>query len=355
MARYALAAATVVFLVATAAGSAAAEQARTSVVATGLEAPWELVFLPDRRALVTERPGRVVLFSRGFRTRRVVAAVEVDTGGRKEGGLLGLAIDPAFRKNGLVYLFRTARNDENEVLRYRLVRDRLVYRRRIVGGIEASDSHNGGRIKFGPDRALWITTGEAYHEELAQNPRSLNGKMLRLPLAKARGAGGRPEIVSRGHRNIQGLDWQPRSRRLFVTEFGAEDRDEVNIIRRGGNYGWPDAKGADTGGGQYLPAAWHTGSGNIAPSGATFVRRPGSAWNGSFVFGTLRGEHLARLRISGARVVGVERLFDEQFGRIRNVVQGPDGALYLLTSNRDGRGDPKSGDDRIIRVVPPRG
>jgi glucose/arabinose dehydrogenase len=352
--RYALAAATVVFLVAAGVVGASPEQARTSVVATGLEAPWELAFLPDRRALLTERPGRVVLFSRGFRTRRVVATVEVDTGGRKEGGLLGLALDPAFRRNGLVYLFRTARNDENEVLRYRLVRGRLVYQRRIVGGIEASGSHNGGRIKFGPDRALWITTGEAYHDELAQNPQSLNGKMLRLPLARARGTGGRPEIVSRGHRNIQGLDWQPRSRRLFVTEFGAEDRDEVNIIRRGGNYGWPDAKGGDTGGGRYIGAAWDTGSGNVAPSGAAFVKRRGSAWTGNFVFGTLRGEHLARMRVSGSRVLGVERLFEDRFGRIRNVVEGPDGALYLLTSNRDGRGDPSSGDDRIIRVVPPR-
>ena len=354
MGRHVFAAAAVAFLVVSGVGSAAREQARTSVVATGLEAPWELAFLPDRRALVTERPGRVVLFSRGFRARRVVATVEVDTGGRKEGGLLGLAIDPAFRRNGLVYLFRTARNDENEVLRYRLVRSRLVYQRRIVGGIEASDSHNGGRIKFGPDRALWITTGEAYHEELAQDPRSLNGKMLRLPLAKARGAGGRPEIVSRGHRNIQGLDWQPGSRRLFVTEFGAEDRDEVNVIRRGGNYGWPDAKGGDTGGGRYVGAAWDTGSGNVAPSGATFVKRRGSAWSGNFLFGTLRGEHLARMRVSGGRVLGVERLFDERYGRIRNVVEGPDGALYLLTSNRDGRGDPRSGDDRIVRVVPPR-
>lgn len=353
MARYALAAA--LFLTLTAAGSAAPHQARTGVVATGLEAPWELVFLPDRRALVTERPGRVVLFSRGFKTRRVVARVEVDTGGRKEGGLLGVALDPAFRRNGLVYLFRTARNDENEVLRYRLLRSGLAYQRRIVGGIEASDSHNGGRIKFGPDRALWITTGEAYHEELAQDRRSLNGKILRLPLAKARGAGGRPEIVSIGHRNVQGLDWQPRTRSLFVTEFGAEDRDEVNVIRRNGNYGWPDAKGSDTGGGKYVAAVWDTGRGNIAPSGAAFVKRRGSAWTGNFVFGTLRGEHLARMRVSGSRVLGVERLFEDRFGRIRNVVEGPDGALYLLTSNRDGRGDPSSGDDRIIRVVPPRG
>jgi glucose/arabinose dehydrogenase len=354
MARYVLAVAVLgVGMVATVASAAA--EPRTTVVATGLEAPWELVFLPDRRALLTERPGRVVLFSRGFRSRRVVATLEVDTGGRKEGGLLGLALDPAFRRNGLVYLYRTATNDENQVLRYRLVGSRLVFRRKIVGGIEASDSHNGGRIKFGPDRTLWITTGETYHEELAQDRSSLNGKILRLPLAKARGAGGRPEIVSIGHRNVQGLDWQPRTGRLFATEMGADDRDEVNVIRRGGNYGWPTVRGRDDGGGRFVPAAWDTGSGNVAPSGATFVHRRGAAWTGSFLFGTLRGEHLARLRVSGTRVLGVERLYDERFGRIRNVVEGPDGALYLLTSNRDGRGDPSRSDDRIIRFVPPRG
>jgi glucose/arabinose dehydrogenase len=346
------AAAFAVFVVAGIASAAATP--RTTVVATGLEAPWELVFLPDRRALLTERPGRVVLFSRGFRTRRVVATLAVDTGGRKEGGLLGLALDPAFRRNGFVYLYRTAKSDENQVLRYRLSGSKLVFQRRIVGGIEASDSHNGGRIKFGPDRALWITTGETYHEELAQDRSSLNGKILRLPLAKVRGVGGRPEIVSIGHRNVQGLDWQPGSRRLFITEMGADDRDEVNVVRRGGNYGWPTARGRDDGGGRFVPAVWDTGSGNVAPSGATFVHRRGSAWTGSFLFGTLRGEQLMRLRVSGARVLGAERLYEDRFGRIRNVVEGPDGALYLLTSNRDGRGDPARDDDRIIRLVPPR-
>jgi glucose/arabinose dehydrogenase len=354
MARYVLAAATLVALTLAGAGSATTAQPRTTVVATGLEAPWELVFLPDGRTFLTERPGRVVLFSRGFRARRVVATLEVDTGGRKEGGLLGIALDPAFRRNRLVYLYRTAKTDENQVLRYRFNGSKLVLQRKIVGGLEASDSHNGGRIKFGPDRALWITTGEAYHKELAQDPSSLNGKILRLSLAKARGAGGRPEIVSTGHRNVQGIDWQPGSGRPFITEFGEENRDEVNIIRRGANYGWPEVAGRDDGGGRFVPAAWDTGSGNVAPSGATFVHRRGSAWTGSFVFGTLRGEQLIRLRVSGARVLGEEHLFEDRFGRIRNVVEGPDGALYLLTSNRDGRGDPRPGDDRIIRLVPPK-
>jgi glucose/arabinose dehydrogenase len=354
MARYALAAAALAALTIAGVGSATTTQPRTTVVATGLEAPWELVFLPDGRALLSERPGRVVLYARGFGSRRVAATLEVDTGGRKEGGLLGIALDPAFRRNRLVYLYRTAKTDENQVLRYRFTGSKLVLQRKIVGGLEASDSHNGGRIKFGPDRALWITTGEAYHKELAQDPSSLNGKILRLPLTKARGAGGRPEIVSRGHRNVQGIDWQPGSGRLFITELGEEDRDEVNIVRRGGNYGWPEVAGRDDGGGRFVPAAWDTGSGNVAPSGATFVHRRGSTWTGSFFFGTLRGEQLIRLRVSGARVLGEEHLFEDRFGRIRNVVEGPDGALYLLTSNRDGRGDPRAGDDRIIRLVPPK-
>lgn len=137
--------------------------------------------------------------------------------------------------------------------------------------------------------------------------------------------------VDTGGRKGAGIDWQPGSARLFITELGEEDRDEVNIIRRGGNYGRPEVAGRDDGGGRHVPAAWDTGEGNIAPSGGTFVHRGGSTWTGSFVFGTLRGENVVRLKVSGARVLGGERVFEDRFGRIRNVVEGLDGALYLLT------------------------
>jgi glucose/arabinose dehydrogenase len=301
--------------------------------------------------MVTQRGGSVVLFARGFRSRRVVGRVRVAASG--EGGLLGLTLDPGFSRNGVVYVYRTTTSG-NEVVRYRFSSGRLRSGRVIVRGLVRADMHDGGRIKFGPDGSLYITTGEATQRQLAQDPASLNGKLLRLSGAAARGGGGRPEIVSSGHRNVQGIDWQPGSNRLVITELGEADRDEVNVIRQGGNYGWPLARGGDDGGGRFVPAAWDTGQDDIAPSGATFVHHPGSAWTGDFVFGALVGAQVRRLTFSGDRVTGDHRLFAGTYGRIRDVVEGPDGALYLLTSNRDGRGSPSASDDRIVRVVPPR-
>jgi glucose/arabinose dehydrogenase len=167
-----------------------------------------------------------------------------------------------------------------------------------------------------------------------------------------RGGGGRPEVFALGLRNPQGLDWQPGSRRLVATEHGPDGDDEVNVLRRGANYGWPEAQGAD-GEGFEAPAAAYEDS--IAPSGATFVRRRGSRWSGDFLVGALVGEQLRRLSFDGGRVTRDEALYEGRFGRVRTVVEGPDGALYVLTSNRDGRGAPREGDDRILRVVPPSG
>jgi glucose/arabinose dehydrogenase len=331
-------------------GAPAAEAQRSSVVARGLNIPWELGFLPDGRALVTERGGRVLVLSRGLRSRRSAGRISVSHNG--EGGLLGLAVDPGFASNRLVYVYRTL-GGENQVVRMRFSGNRLRSARVIVRGIRAASIHNGGRIAFGPDGALYITTGDAGVTSLSQDAGSLNGKVLRLAGARARGAGGRPEIVSLGHRNVQALSWQPGSDRLVVTELGQEDRDEVNVIRGGGNYGWPAVRGSETGGGRFVGAAWDTGSGNVAPSGGTFVTGR-NAWQGSFVFGTLAGEHVRRLSFSGERVTGDRRLLNGRYGRIRTVVEGPDRRLYLLTSNRDGRGSPTRADDRIIRLTPPR-
>jgi glucose/arabinose dehydrogenase len=321
-----------------------------AVVATRLNVPWELAFLPDGRALVTERGGRLLVLARGLRSRRSVGRIATSPDG--EGGLLGLAIDPGFARNRLVYAYRKL-GGENHVVRFRFTGNRIRSARVIVRGIRAGGIHDGGRLAFGPDGALYITTGETGQGSLSQDPQSLNGKVLRLRGGLARGAGGRPEIVSLGHRNVQGLDWQPGSDRLVVTELGAEDRDEVNVIREGGNYGWPSARGGDTGGGRFIGAAWDTGRGNIAPSGGTFVTAR-NAWTGDFVFGALGGEQVRKLSFSGAAVTGDRTLFTRRFGRIRTVVEGPDRRLYLVTSNRDGRGSPTRSDDRIIRVTPPR-
>jgi glucose/arabinose dehydrogenase len=321
---------------------------RVESVATGLAAPWELSFLPDGRALLTERPGRVRLLSRDLRLRPGPVA-QVDVAAIEEGGLLGLAVDPRFERNRFVYLYRTTQ-DDNEVVRYRFAGERLKEQAVILRGIAAGPIHDAGRIHFGPDGRLYVPTGDAGQDTLAQDRGSLNGKVLRMDPEQYRGEGGRPEVFSRGHRNPQGFAWQPRSGRLYASEHGPDGDDEVNLLRQGANYGWPEARGADHDG-FAAPLAVYTPA--IAPSGATFVRQPGSAWSGDFLVGCLIGEQVRRLRFDGSRVTRNEALFEGDFGRIRTVVEGPDGALYLLTSNRDGRGTPGEGDDRVLRVVPP--
>jgi glucose/arabinose dehydrogenase len=319
-----------------------------STVATGLRVPWEIAFLPDGGALITERPGRVLKLTAGRRLQRV-ASLSVVSGG--ENGLLGLALDPSFRRNRFVYVFLTTRSG-NVVRRYRYAGGRLSSPRTIVRGIRAESNHDGGRLRFGPDRRLYISTGDAVRPSLAQRRGSLNGKILRLSLGAARGRGGRPQVYSLGHRNPQGFDWQPGTGRLYEDEHGQSGNDEANLIRRGANYGWPLLEGGARRRGFTAPlATWST----IAPSGATFVRRRGSAWTGDYLIGALRGEQIRRLRFRGSRVLVNQALFAGRYGRIRTVVEGPDGALYALTNNTDGRGTPRAGDDRVLRIVPPGG
>jgi glucose/arabinose dehydrogenase len=238
----------------------------------------------------------------------------------------------------------------NEVLRFKYSNRRLGDQRTIVDGLAAGVIHDGGRLRFGPDGALYVTTGESGQSQLAQDPSSLNGKLLRV--ARPHGAKKRPEIVSSGHRNVQGLDWQPGSHRLYATEFGPDAHDELNLIKQGANYGWPAREGSASGGGS-TPALvdWNS---VIAPSGATFVRTRGSKWTGDLLVAALRGAQLRRLVFDGSTVKRQETLYEGRFGRLREVVEGPDGALYLLTNNTDGRGVPRAGDDRIVRIEPPR-
>lgn len=323
---------------------------RAETLVTGLEVPWELVFLPDGRALVTERPGRVrVITAEGELLERPAAEVEVSALG--EGGLLGLALDPGFERNDLVYTYYTTASGM-EVARFRLVGDRLVEQTVVLEGIRAGPNHDSGRIHFGPDDRLYIATGDAGHPELAQDQDSLNGKFLRMEQDQYRGDGpGEAEILTLGHRNPQGFDWQPGSDRLIATEHGESANDEVNLIRPGSNYGWPQAEGPDHGG-FTAPVAVYPDV-TLAPSGATFVSLPGSAWTGDYLFAALAGEQIRRLSFDGAEISEEEALFEGELGRLRTVVEGPDGALYALTSNRDGRGSPRPGDDRVIRIVPP--
>ena len=264
----------------------------------------------------------------------MVADVPVSALG--EGGLMGLALDPEFEAQPFVYLYFTTA-DGLQLERWRFEDDRLTREASLIDGtIEAGAIHDSGRIAFGPDRALYVATGDAGDQDLAQQPDSLNGKYLRL--TEYRGGPVEPEIVSLGHRNPQGFDWQPDTARLFSTEHGPSGFDEVNEIREGENYGWPEVTGSDHGD---FAAPLKVYEDSVAPSGATF-------WNGEYVFATLRGEALRRLDLDSGED---EVLLEGEYGRLRTVRVGPDGALYVLTSNRDGRGSPEDEDDRILRLT----
>jgi glucose/arabinose dehydrogenase len=358
--RRALTIAAVATLVATAGGGSADAQTRgvrVETVASGLEIPWEIAFLPDGRALVTERPGRVRLLTRGGRLRPApVARVPVSAFG--EGGLLGIAVDPAFASNRFVYMYFTTAT-EMRLERRRWTGGRLVDRTSLVDGIRSGPVHDSGRIAFGPDGRLYVSTGDGGVPELAQDPASLNGKLLVLTPRQYRGPGHvAPRILAAGLRNPQGFDWQPGTGRLIANDHGPsgfdgpEGYDEVNEIVAGGNYGWPEAIGDDTGGGRFV-APLRVYLDPIAPSGATFVSRPGSRWTGDYILASLRGSQLRRLVLRGRRVVRDQPLLRGRYGRLRTVVEGPRGCLYVLTSNRDGRGEPTRTDDRILRVRPP--
>ncbi len=305
---------------------------RVEVVAEGFEVPWEIAWLPDGRALITERPGRIRMLD-----GTLVAEVPVSALG--EGGLMGLALDPEFETPAVRVPVLHDRREGLQLERWRFEDDRLTREASLIDGvIEAGAIHDSGRIAFGPDRALYVATGDAGNPELAQDPGSLNGKYLRL--TDYRGGPAEPEIVSLGHRNPQGFDWQPDTERLFSTEHGPSGDDEINEIVEGENYGWPAVTGEDHGD---FEAPLKVYDPSVAPSGATF-------WRGEFWFATLRGESLRRVELDG----GSEQvLLEGEYGRLRTVRVGPDDALYVLTSNRDGRGSPAESDDRVLRLTAP--
>ena len=322
-------------------------------VASGLEIPWDLAFLPDGSALVTERPGRVrLLQADGHLRPQPVATIDVVRAG--EGGLLGIALDPSFADNALVYVYLTG-SEGMRLERWRWTGSELVRERSLVEGIAAGNVHDSGRIRFGPDGLLYLATGDAGHPELAQDDGSLNGKVLTLTPAQYRGdAAARPRVLASGLRNPQSLSWQPGTRMLVVNDHGPsgfdgpEGYDEVDVVTPGGNYGWPDAIGDDDGDGRFrTPARLYLEP--IAPSGGTFLSAE-SVWRDDYVLASLRGEQLRLLSFEKGVAVTDQPLLAGEYGRLRTVVEAPDGSLYVLTSNRDGRGTPVPGDDRILRV-----
>ncbi len=302
------------------------------VIAEGLSWPWELVFLPDGGILLTERPGNLLLIRNGEERIPIDGVRHVG-----EGGLLGMALHPEFEQNGWLYLYITYEVPGqvlNRVERYVFRDNHLSERFVIVEDILGSSIHDGGRIKFGPDGKLYITTGDAGIPEISQNLESLNGKILRL-----NDDGSIPDdnpfgnsVWSTGHRNAQGLAWDSHGR-LWSTEHGPSGsetgNDEVNLIEPGKNYGWPLLRGMQTREG-FTPPVIESGRNDTwAPSGAVIV-------DDVLYFAGLRGAAVYRVPVDGMGMDTFEVLYKNEFGRIRNVVVSPEGQLWIMTSNGAG-------------------
>ena len=339
---------------------------KVETVVANLEVVWSIVWAPDGRMIFTERPGRVRVFENGkLRPEPLFTVPDVEP--RGESGLMSIALHPQFASNHLLY-FSYAYNSDGQqvrVARYRETPGGFVDRKVIIEGIPAAQFHAGCRLRFGPDGKLYITTGDATDRQLAQKMDSLAGKTLRLnddgtvpsdnPFVGQ--ANARPEIWTVGNRNGQGIDFQPGTNFLFETEHGPSGfdgpggGDEVNILERGKNYGWPIIHHRATQAGLESPLLEYTPA--CAPASGTFYR--GSAFpqfKNNFFFGCLVGRRIIRVVLDGRSVVSQENLLAGKYGRIRDIAEGPDGFIYFSTSNRDGRGSPASDDDRILRLVP---
>ncbi|MCW1913371.1 PQQ-dependent sugar dehydrogenase [Luteolibacter sp. GHJ8] len=336
---------------------------RVETIATDLVVPWELRFLPDGRQIFTERVGRVRIIEKGKLLDE--PALVLPAAQDNKMGLLGLALAPDFARTGLLFLAwdKALGNNRFELRmeRYRLEGNKLVEPRTIVEGIAANRNHTGCRLEFGPDGKLYMSTGDADRQDDAQKLDHLHGKILRFnadgsvpqdnPFVGREAA--RPEIWSYGHRNPQGLAFQPGTGRLYESEHGPLHGDEVNLITKGANYGWPlishrrEAEGMLTPLIEITPAA--------GPGRLLFYQ--GTAFpelRGCLLMACLRGEGVFRISLGGDGLpTHVERLWHRKWGRIRFITEAPDGSLWMGTSMQDpAEGKPREGDDRIIRLVP---
>ncbi|MEQ4717324.1 PQQ-dependent sugar dehydrogenase [Nonomuraea sp. B19D2] len=323
--------------------AALCQQWSAQTIARNLAVPWGIALLPTGEALVTERDtARLLRISRSGRVSEVATINEARPDG--EGGLLGVAVSRHFLRAPYVFLYYSTDSD-NRIVRYRYSRaSGLTEATVIVNGIPKSPIHNGGRLAFGPDGYLYASTGDASRANLAQDLGSLAGKILRLTTS-GQPAPGNPfnsRIWSYGHRNIEGLAWD-RSGRLYATEFGSNRFDEINLIKKGGNYGWPLVEGVAHDPRFIDPAL--TWTPNVAsPAGIAYA-------NGSLWVGALRGRRLWRVPVSTNGALGTpESLFEGQYGRLRAVTATARGQLLVSTSNKDGRGSPVADDDRILVV-----
>ena len=324
----------------------ATNEKAVETIAQGLTTPWSITFLPNGAMLVTERSGQIQRIGESGKTYPIDGVRETS-----EGGLLGIAVHPQFRDNNRLYVyFTTDQGGEltNQIDQYVLSGDSLGFERTIMADIPAATNHNGGAIAFGPDGKLYATTGDAARSDLAQDTSSLAGKILRMnddgsvPADNPYGN----LTWSYGHRNPQGIAWDKQGR-LWSVEHGPSGadsgRDELNLIEKGANYGWPVITGDETRDGMKTPIVQSGDTETWAPAGLGY-------YDGSLYFAGLRGQALYRAVISGETVT-LSRHLSETYGRLRAVTTH-DGKLYVSTSNRDGRGTPAPEDDRILRIDP---
>lgn len=324
------------------------------VVATGLDVPWDLAFLPDNRLLITERSGQLKVLQNGAVSTIAVLHNVASVG---ESGFTGLAVHPQFEENNFIYLYYTYRDAGqifNRVSRFELKEEKLMNEIYILNNLPGGSIHNGGRMKFGRDEMLWVLTGDAARPALAQDAKSLAGKVLRI-----KDDGSVPDdnptlgslVYSLGHRNPQGLDWHPLTEELIVLSHGETAHDEVNLVVPKGNYGWPVEKKCKEKP-PFIAPILCSGQHTWAPSGGVFLGTDPWRLRYSFFFAGLRGNLLKRIEIIDSVVAKEEDVILGGYGRLRAVVVGPDGSLYVSTSNKDGRGDPAKEDDRILKVTP---
>jgi glucose/arabinose dehydrogenase len=329
---------------------------RVTVMADGLMIPWDMAFLPDDDGiLVTERGGKLLHLTANGHMFSVPLPRPQPKG---EGGLLGITLHPQFAENHFIYVYMTTSEDtkgtKNAVFRYTYENGEVSNEKTIISGIPGALYHDGGRLEFGPDGLLYITTGDAQTSAIAQDLKSLGGKLLRVT-----DEGGVPEgnpfgtrVYSYGHRNSQGLAWDTAGN-LWSTEHGRSGvttgYDELNLIKKGKNYGWPTIEGPATKEGMVSPVLQSGATDTWAPASLLFYH---GASGSKLYWGGLRGEALYEVSVDGMTVSNLKEHFKNEFGRIRTVRQGPDGMFYVTTSNRDGRGTPKESDDKLIRVNP---
>lgn len=349
-------------LVADGLGPTGTTRVRAELVVSGLEVPWGLAFLPGGDLLVTERPGRVRIVRAGVLDPTVVATVSLAAGG--ESGLLGIALHPNFAQNRFFFLYATvdAGGRQNRIERWRLAGDSAsaTFDGVVRGNIAAAQFHDGGRLRIGPDGMLYVGTGDAREPDRSQDPNSPNGKILRLTpegeVPADNPIEGNPAYVL-GLRNVQGFDWLDATTLVIADhgpsgELGRSGHDEISVAKAGENLGWPTIYGCGKSGALVLPRL--TWKDAVPPGGAAIYRGTAiPAWRDSVLVGVLGSTHLHRVIFDAERRVSSHEVYLQgTLGRIREVISGPDGELYLTTSNCDGRGTCPSDKDRIVKIVP---